>query len=86
MARWAAYEGEDKLSPPPLRCECKGGTRCVLSDVEHVWPAHELSQLHSTRVETMFSSDHYPLLADLFFLPPTAPAPVSSTLRAPRAP
>ena len=33
-----------------------GSDRCKFGDVLHVWPAHEAEQLHSTRIDSMFSS------------------------------
>ena len=68
MQRWRAFPG-DRTKPPALGCECKGdGQKCVYRNVEHVWPVHEADVLHSTRIDTMFSSDHYPLVTDLSFL------------------
>lgn len=65
MRRWKEYKGE--RTRKGLGCQCKGDM-CVYRNVEHVWPSHERDELHSTRVDTMFSSDHYPLMTDLFFL------------------
>jgi hypothetical protein len=41
---------------------------CSVMNTQHVWPAHDENQLYSTRVDTMFTSDHYALITDLFFL------------------
>ena len=30
--------------------------KCKFGDVLHVWPAHEADRLHSTRIDSMFSS------------------------------
>ena len=68
MKRWQAYEAPDKLKPPAVEAESTAGGDSVLRSVQHVWPAHEATQLHSTRVDTMFTSDHYPLIADFPFL------------------
>ena len=75
MQRWKEFSG-NKTAAPPLRCACSPATdgeaadsgRCHFRNVEHVWPAHEEDELHSTRVDTMFTSDHYALMADFSFL------------------
>jgi endonuclease/exonuclease/phosphatase family metal-dependent hydrolase len=81
MQRWKQFTGD--RAAPPLRCACTSdGTEgeadaqhagdvspaCRCGNVEHVWPEHEDGELHSTRVNTMWTSDHYPLMADLPFL------------------
>ena len=69
LARWSAYQAA--TADAAAHCEDNGdGEDCsgAQLQLQHTWPAHDATELHSTRVDTMFSSDHYPLLCDLHFL------------------
>ena len=50
----ARPDGDDRIDSNAAANHAMDG--CTFSDVLHVWPTHEADRLHSTRVDSMFSS------------------------------